>query len=37
VVSTVEAINISALRTGIYFIRGNKQGGKLAEKFVKIQ
>ena len=37
VVSTVETINISALSTGIYFIRGNKQGGKLAEKFVKIQ
>ena len=31
-----KAIDISKLNRGIYFIRGNREGAKLAEKFIKL-
>jgi len=36
ITSKIQTINISQLRPGIYFIRGEKQDQKIIEKFIKL-
>jgi hypothetical protein len=36
ITSKVQRINISALKPGMYFIRSNKEGEKMMQKFVKL-